>query len=273
MIVGLVSGQVTVKITKNLSLPASFAKAEFSPTDFAIGAGSIYYLDQKTRRLAVEGPDGIVTYAGGMGREKDAMFDPVDMFFFDLGLYICDQSENRILRFDWRLNYVNHYITESSKIGHLYPSLIRVDPWGKLFIYSDNLHEIYEWDGRKFSLFLDLNREPLSQSCLSAFNINAEGDFALVYPCLDELHIYNRFGRLMERKKISLAEPEYLLTTDMGWIILSGAGSGQIFSALGNPVFSIKGLGGTILDALPNGDGLMILSSKQVVSLVLKMDH
>lgn len=269
---GVTTGQAIAGITEIHPFPASFTEADFSPTVFAVGAGSFYYLDQNSRRLAVERTDVSVTFAGGIGREKDAMFDPVDMVYFDLGLYVCDQSDNRVLRFDWRLNYVDQYLTQSSNLEPLYPNLISVDPWGQLFIYSENFHALYIREGQKFSLLLDLNREPFSQSCLGAFDINAEGDMALFYPCLDELHLYNRFGRLLQREKTLLTDPELLINTEIGWVLLSGTGKGQVFTARGNPIFSLKELNGPILDAVSDGEGFIILTPEQVVSFVLEMD-
>ncbi|MEE8436711.1 MAG: hypothetical protein V3S22_00070, partial [Candidatus Neomarinimicrobiota bacterium] len=160
-------------------------------------AGWEYYLDLNTRRIAVRQSAGKIIFAGGFGRELDALFDPVDHAVFDLFYFVCDRSDNRVLRFDQHLNYINQIVTNlPDSQTPLYPDMMALDPWGQIFIYSRNFHTIYKYEGQKFQPFLDLNRESFGLNCLSEFQFDDKGNIMLLYGCRNELHLYNRVGRL-----------------------------------------------------------------------------
>ena len=123
--------------------PSEFQIQEFSPDMITAGPGDwLFYLDNKARRLAVRSPAGKFLFAGGFGNDYDAFFDPVGLTVSNLDLLVCDRSEKRILRYDYKLNYTGSISLDPYQDGSgVYIDNISTDPWGCLLYTSDAADE------------------------------------------------------------------------------------------------------------------------------------
>lgn len=256
------------------SFSDTLIKSGFKPSLLETGpAGWEYYLDLNTRRIALKQNTGRIIFTGGFGREMDALFDPVDHAVFDLFYFVCDRSDNRVLRFDQQLNYINQIVTKlPDSQTPLYPDMMALDPWGQIYVYSRNFHTIYKYEGQNFQPFLDLNRESFALNCLSEFQFDEKGNIMLLYTCKNELHLYNRVGRLIRRYILEIEEPAKLIYTRLGWIILNKNGTGQILK--NNQKFSISlNINEIIMDAAVFNQELVVLTSQNVLKLIFQTDN
>ncbi len=100
------AGCLAAQSVQVYQFPSEFQAQEFSPDIITTGPGEwFFYLDSKSRRLAARSPAGNFLFAGGFGNDYDAFFDPVGLTVSNLDLLVCDRSEKRILRYDYKLNY------------------------------------------------------------------------------------------------------------------------------------------------------------------------
>jgi len=273
LFIGCLRAGNPLKIVEIQSCSDIFADSDFKPALLELGPGSEYFLDLNNRRISVKKSTGKIIYTGGFGRELDALFDPVDHAGFDLNYFICDRSDNRILRFDQNLNYIDQIptILPNSETP-LYPNHILLDPWGQIFIYSRNFHTIYKYEGQYFSPFLDLNSQSSYLNCLSQMQFDSAGNFMLLYSCQQEVHIYNRAGRLLRKYAVHIDDPELIIYTQSGWIIFNKIGQGQMLS--NNEMFSIDlNPEEFIMDIASNDQDLVILTSENVLRLIYKKDN
>ena len=69
--------------------PSEFQTQEFSPDMITVGPGEwFFYLDSKSRQLAVRTPTGNFLFAGGFGNDYDAFFDPIGLTVSNLDLLV-----------------------------------------------------------------------------------------------------------------------------------------------------------------------------------------
>ena len=124
--------------------PSEFQTQEFSPDMITVGLGDwLFYIDNKARRLAARSPAGNFLFAGGFGNDYDAFFDPIGLSVSNLDLLVCDRSEKRILRYDYKLNYIDSISLDSYQDGSgVYIDNISTDPWGYYYLYSADDHLI-----------------------------------------------------------------------------------------------------------------------------------
>ena len=124
--------------------PSEFQTQEFSPDMITVGLGDwLFYLDNKARRLAARSPAGNFLFAGGFGNNYDAFIDPVGITVSNLDLIVCDRSEKRILRYDYKLNYTGSISLDLYQDGSgVYIDNISTDPWGYYYLYSADDHLI-----------------------------------------------------------------------------------------------------------------------------------
>ena len=58
------------------------------------------------------------------------------------GILVVDRLENEIIILDLNLNYL---YTNSIDLN-LYPEIAQIDPWGRLFLYSNTYNGIYVFE-------------------------------------------------------------------------------------------------------------------------------
>ncbi|MFH1852482.1 MAG: hypothetical protein ABIA75_09065 [Candidatus Neomarinimicrobiota bacterium] len=222
-------GQPAVTVLERIDYPKHL-KSGFRPALLTVGNnGAVYLLDRSARRLALIGTDGTVGYGGGFGRDLDAFFDPVALTANNLEILVCDRSENRLLRFDYLLNYIGAVTTGTATGDLLYPEQLAVDSWGELLLYSEVLDKIYKIAAATPTPLpqIDLDHLKLTAGCVGALASGPDGDAGILLTCRRELRLYNRFGRPAAVWPLQISGPELLVNYRGNWLVLNRQGQWQ----------------------------------------------
>ena len=228
---------------KVYQFPSEFQTQEFSPDMITVGLGDwLFYLDNKARRLAARSPAGNFLFAGGFGNDYDAFIDPVGITVSNLDLIVCDRSEKRILRYDYKLNYLGSISLDPHRDGSgVYIDNISTDPWGYYYLYSSDDHLIRRGNASGIDQlpFLDLNQQTIDEICLESMVIVPNGDIGLLFSCMGEVVIFNRLGRIKSKLMVAIPAPSKLQYVENKWVVVNAEGQGQILDHLVTSEFSI----------------------------------
>ena len=252
--------------------PSEFQAQEFSPDIITTGPGEwFFYLDSKSRMLAARSPAGNFLFAGGFGNDYDAFYDPVGLTVSNLDLFVCDRSEKRILRYDYKLNYTGSIVLDPYQDGSgVYIDKISTDPWGYYYLYSADDHLIRRGNvsGIDRLPFLDLNQQTIDKVCLESMVIVPNGDIGLLFSCTGEVVIFNRLGRIKTKLMVAIPAPSKLQYVKNKWIVVNAEGQGQILDHLENSEFSIPiRADEKLLDCAVNNRDLICLTNLRMLVL------
>ena len=252
--------------------PSEFQAQEFSPDIITTGPGEwFFYLDSKSRMLAARSPAGNFLFAGGFGNDYDAFYDPVGLTVSNLDLFVCDRSEKRILRYDYKLNYTGSIGLDPYKDGSgVYIDKISTDPWGYYYLYSADDHLIRRGNvsGIDRLPFLDLNQQTIDKVCLESMVIVPNGDIGLLFSCTGEVVIFNRLGRIKTKLMVAIPAPSKLQYVENKWIVVNAEGQGEILDHLENSEFSIPiRADEKLLDCAVNNRDLICLTNLRMLVL------
>ena len=252
--------------------PSEFQAQEFSPDIITTGPGEwFFYLDSKSRMLAARSPAGNFLFAGGFGNDYDAFYDPVGLTVSNLDLFVCDRSEKRILRYDYKLNYTGSIGLDPYQDGSgVYIDKISTDPWGYYYLYSADDHLIRRGNvsGIDRLPFLDLNQQTIDKVCLESMVIVPNGDIGLLFSCTGEVVIFNRLGRIKTKLMVAIPAPSKLQYVENKWIVVNAEGQGQILDHLENSEFSIPiRADEKLLDCAVNNRDLICLTNLRMLVL------
>ena len=252
--------------------PSEFQAQEFSPDIITTGPGEwFFYLDSKSRMLAARSPAGNFLFAGGFGNDYDAFYDPVGLTVSNLDLFVCDRSEKRILRYDYKLNYTGSIVLDPYQDGSgVYIDKISTDPWGYYYLYSADDHLIRRGNASGIDRlpFLDLNQQTIDEICLESMVIVPNGDIGLLFSCTGEVVIFNRLGRIKTKLMVAIPAPSKLQYVENKWIVVNAEGQGQILDHLENSEFSIPiRADEKLLDCAVNNRDLICLTNLRMLVL------
>ena len=252
--------------------PSEFQAQEFSPDIITTGPGEwFFYLDSKSRMLAARSPAGNFLFAGGFGNDYDAFFDPVGLTVSNLDLLVCDRSEKKILRFDYKLNYTGSITLDPHQDGSgVYIDKISTDTWGYYYLYSADDHLIRRGNASGIDRlpFLDLNQQTIDKVCLESMVIAPNGDIGLLFSCTGEVVIFNRLGRIKTKLMAAIPAPSKLQYVENKWIVVNAEGQGQILDHLEKSEFSIPiRADEKLLDCAVNNRDLICLTNLRMLVL------
>ena len=229
----------------------------------------LFYLDNKARRLAARSPAGNILFAGGFGNDYDAFIDPVGITVSNLDLIVCDRSEKRILRYDYKLNYTGSISLDPYLDGSgVYIDNISTDSWGYYYLYSSDDHLIRRGNASGIDQlpFLDLNQQAIGGVCLESMVIIPNGDIGILFSCKDEVVIFNRLGRIKSKLTATISDPSKLQYVENKWIVINTEGQGQILDHLEKSEFSIPiRADEKLLDCAVNNQSLICLTNLRML--------
>ena len=253
-----------------LKFPDEFKDKEFSPDIISTGLGEwLFYLDSKSRMLAARSPVGNFFFAGGFGNDYDSFFDPVGLTVSNLDLLVCDRSEKKILRFDYKLNFTGSISLDPHQDGSgVYIDKISTDLWGYYYLYSADDHLIRRGNASGIDPlpFLDLNQQTIGGVCLESMVIIPNGDIGILFSCKGEVVIFNRLGRLRYKLMVSISDPSKLQYVEDKWIVINAEGQGQILDQIEKSEFSIPiRADEKLLDCAVNNQDLICLTNLRML--------
>ena len=200
---------------------------------------------------------------GGFGTGNTGLFDPIDIVSSQLDLLILDRSNSRISRYDTQLNLI-YSISLLINGEALFPTLMSMDSRGRNYIYSPDTHEIYRTGSNTDRLrrFIDLNTYPFAENCVTSMRFGKNDGIAILFDCVNEIHLLSRTGKLERRFKVDIEKPNIILPFIQTWLILNRNGDIQFLEE--NP-FVLPLKGSVIKDALIDEDFLHVLTEGELI--------
>ena len=219
--------------------------------------------------LAARSPAGNFLFAGGFGNDYDAFFDPIGLTVSNLDLLVCDRSEKRILRFDYKLNYTGSISLDPNQDGSgVYIDKISTDLLGYYYLYSADDHLIRRGNASGIDRlpFLDLNQQTIGEVCLESMVIVPNGDIGILFSCKGEVVIFNRLGRKKSKLMVNIPAPSKLQYIENKWIVINAEGQGEILVYLEKSEFSIPiRADEKLLDCAVNNQDLICLTNLRML--------
>ena len=238
-----------------LNLKLQFHDYEVTPNKFCVNNTGIYFLDTYNRQISFLGNDNSIKYSGGYGITGDAFIDPIDILSSKLNVWIVDGTENKLIVFDHKLNYL-----ETVEFKDIYPIASAIDDWGNILLYSELEDKIYKIENTTFELnqFIDLNIYNFSGLSPKYLHCAKDGSIGVLYE--QSLVIFNRLGQL---KKSFPANNDYhfIFKKGFGWFAIDQ--SNFIINLISSKKDKIA-VEKTIMDIHQDDDRLYFLVEDQI---------
>lgn len=200
--------------SKTIDFPTGFKVNEFHPSKISVSNTGIYFLDTDSRRIAFLASDNKITYSGGYGIEFDAFIDPIDILTSKLGVWIIDGTQNKLISFDSRLNYL-----QTIEFDEIYPELCGVDDWGNILLYSRLTDKIYKINNIDAELneFIDLSIYQDISPSITDLVVTDDGSIGLL--STKSIYIFNRLGRVGVIYNIA-NNYRYIYKSNLNWFAI-----------------------------------------------------
>lgn len=197
-----------------IDLPTDFFENDFHPTKFDVSTTGKYFLDIENRQITFESNDGNIIYSGGYGTDFDAFIDPIDILTSKLGIWIVDGTENKIISFDHRLNYL-----QTIEFDAIYPDFCGIDDWGNIYLYSEIEQKIFRISNNRSDLeeFIDLSIYDEIGNCISYLHVSEDGSSAIIDDCINTISTFNRLGRINKIYHLSENRIRFVFKSKSNW--------------------------------------------------------
>ena len=208
-------------LKKVIEFPNQFSITNFLPTNISISPTGIYFLDGSSRQIAFLSNSGDVFFAGGYGIDYDALIDPIEILSSKLLVWIVDRTENKLIEFDHKLNYLR-----SIEFDRIYPEFGGIDNWGNILLQSSQEQIILKSSSpiKNFDEFIDLSRLNDINSCISDVHIANDGTVGILSNCNNSVHLFNRLGKLENKYYLEKTEGSFLIKRKDEWFVISSEG-------------------------------------------------
>ena len=260
LLLGSLYSQTNNYIKKEIDLSEIFSDKKFHPTNFCVSPTGIYFLDSAIRQVTFLSNDGDEVFAGGYGIDNDAFIDPIEIFSSNLKVWIVDRTENKLIEFDYKLNYLR-----TIEFDPIYPEFSGIDDWGNVLLLSKQEQAILKATPpiEYFDDFIDLSIWNDLYDCISDVYIASEGTIGILSNCSNSVHLFNRLGKLENKILIEDKNSEYLIKLSYEWFVLNSYG--QINSLRDDVKINLQ-LKQNILDVgQMNGNLYILLTDKIMV--------
>jgi hypothetical protein len=217
--------QININLIKIIDLPVEITDNEFQPTNLSVSQTGFYFLDSANRQVAFLSYDGDVVYAGGYGIDSDAFIDPIEILSSKLRVWIVDGTENRLIEFDHKLNYLR-----TIEFDQIYPEFAGVDDWGNILLLSEQEQMILKANPPidNFNNFIDLSIWNDINNCITNFHVAFDGTIGILSNCNNTIYLFNRLGKLEKIFQVKNIDSKYLIKLLDEWFVLNT--DGQITS-------------------------------------------
>lgn len=250
--------QVSINIAKVIELPANFTDSEFHPAKFCVNATGLYFLDNTNRQAAFLSNYGNIVFAGGYGIDNDAFIDPIKILSSQLRVWIVDKTENKLIEFDHKLNYLR-----TIEFDQIYPEFSGIDDWGNILLQSEQEQNILKANPpiQNFEDFIDLSMWDNLTNCITDFHVAFDGTLGILTNCNNSVQLFNRLGKLETIFPIENTNDGFLIKLSDEWFVINT--NGQITSVRHNESVNLP-IEQNILDVAQMGSRLYILLSDQI---------
>ena len=258
--------QLNVNLQKIIEIPVEISEYELRPTHFSVSATGFYLLDSANRQIAFLSNVGELNFAGGYGIDYDAFIDPIDILSSKLQVWIVDRTENRLIEFDHKLNYL-----QTIEFDQIYPEFSGIDNYGNILLQSEQEQMIIKANplSENFKNFIDLSIWNNAYECISDVHIASDGKVGILSYCNNSIHLFNRLGKLENKFQTNISDGSFLIKLSKNWFIINSAG--QITSILSNKKVDLP-IEQIILDVAQMDGILYILFSDKIWVVDVSME-
>lgn len=199
-------------------------------------------------------------FSTGLGRNLYKYGDLVWMSIMPDGIRLLDRLENKIFVLDHRLN-LTQTINFNLKI---FPEKAVSGPWGRIFLYSKTLNNIYVFENGVLENFpfINLFKDFNNNLCVEDMAINGEGEFGIL-DCSGTLILFTQNGQKNISYPSSIENGKFLISVQSDWFIFNKKGDG--FSINNKIISLIPRSSIPILDIVSMNRSLAILSKDHIL--------
>ena len=182
---------------------------------------SFLLLDSYNSELLSLKNSGEVKFSSGLGRRQNLYGELIWAGISPIGIQVIDRLENKVIILDLNLNFMYNILINHS----LYPEMAQVDPWGKLFMYSNTYNGIFILDNNYISNepFIDFSKEFYSNYCLKDFAIGSEGEVGIL-GCDGKFHQFSQNGFKKRSTPVEIRNPSFLVSIRDFWFVFNADG-------------------------------------------------
>lgn len=258
--------QINFNIIKIIDLPVSITNNEFRPTNFCVSATGYYFLDNLNRQVVFLSNDNDIVFAGGYGIDIDAFIDPIEILSSKLLVWIVDRTENKLIEFDHKLNYLR-----TIEFDQIYPEFSGIDDWENILLQSDQEQMILKANPpiQNFEEFIDLSLWNDVRDCVTDIHVASDGYIGILTICDNSVHIFNRLGKLENKFLLENTDGRFLIKLSGEWFVISI--EGQITSIRYNEKVNLS-VEQSVLDVAQMDDSLYILLSDKIWVVNVSME-
>ena len=144
--------------------------------------------------------------------------------------------------------------------------MAQIDPWGKLFMYSNTYNGIFILENNNISNepFIDFSKEFYSNYCIKDFAISSDGEVALL-GCDGKFNQFSQNGLKKRSIPIDLRNPGFLISIRDDWFVFNS--DGECLSISNHEKISIPKISSPILDIATINRSIAILTKEQILVL------
>ena len=252
-----------LSIAQYIEIPNALKTLKFKPDRISWSLrNSFLLLDSYKSELISINSSGNLNFAKGLGNRYNVFGELIWAGISSNGILVVDRMENEVIVLDINLNYIY-----KNKIDfNLYPEMAQIDPWGKLFLYSNTYNGIFIFEKTYISKepFIDFSKEFYSSYCIKDFAINNNGDLA-VLGCDGKFSEFSQNGLKKKSIPIKISEPLFLVPLKNDWLIFNSKSEGLSITNLGK--VSLPKISSPILDINAFDKSIAILTKEQILVL------
>ena len=225
MCYGGLYSQINIDLIKIINLADININNEFQSTNLSVSPTGFYLLDSENRQVAYLSNEGSVIFAGGYGIDNDAFIDPIEILSSQLRVWIVDRTENKLIEFDHKLNYLR-----TTEFDQIYPEFSGVDDWGNMLLLSEQEQKIFNSTIpiENFNDFIDLSIWNDLNNCIADMYVALDGTIGILSNCNNSVQLFNRLGQLEKKIPSENTDSVFLIKLSDKWFVIST--DGQITS-------------------------------------------
>ena len=201
-------------------------------------------------------------FSSGFGRRQNVYGDYIWAGISPIGIQLIDRLENKVIILDLNLNFMHDILINQS----LYPEMAQIDPWGKLFMYSNTYNGIFILDNNYITNepFIDFSKEFYSNYCIKDFAINSSGEVGIL-GCDGKFNLFSQNGLKKRSIPIEIRNPRFLISIRDDWFVFNAGG--VCLSIFNYEEISAPKMSSPILDIATINRSIAILTKEQILVL------
>ena len=252
-----------LSIVQYIEIPNELDNLKFNPDRINwFLRNSFLLLDSYNSELISINSSGKLNFSKGMGKRYNVFGELIWAGISPNGISVVDRLENEVIILDLNLNYVDRNRIDIN----LYPEIAHIDPWGRLFLYSNTYNGIFIFEKNYISNepFIDFRKEFHSNYCIKDFAINSDGEVGIL-GCDGIFNGFSQNGLKKKSMPIKLIEPLFLIPVNNDWFIFNSKGEAISINSLEK--VSLPKINSPILDVASLDKSIAILTKEQILVL------